>query len=428
MTSPIASVSRRQFLGRSACNAAGLAAGLVGLSTSVQAASANETVRLGIIGVRRQGRKLASVVAGQANASVVAICDVDESVLDRAQRELAEVGQNPRRVSDFRRVLDRSDVDAVIIATPDHSHAVIALEAVRAGKDLYLESPVCHTIAEGRALEDAAATSHQIIFSGMFDRSLDHVKNAIHFVQRGELGSVFLAKAWAVHRRATEPVTETRSPLAGVDYDRWLYPKRERPFDANRFHRGWANYWEYGSGELGTWGVPLLDVARWGLGLGLPTRVSAIGGYASPAVSETPNTLHVQYACGESTIVWEHRDWSNHAPEGRSAGVAFYGEAGTLILDRGGWKVYDSKNAITENGRADLAPHVTDFLDAVRTRRSTVAGLRDAIVSANYCHLGNLAFRLGHEVTVDGNVPLLVTGSGAESLVNDRYRPGVSLS
>lgn len=429
MSVPIPNVSRRQFLGRSACNAAGLAAGLVGLSATARANSPSETVRIGVIGVRRQGRKLASAFARQPHTAVSTVCDVDEFVLDRAQRELAEVAEKPSRERDFRRVLEDPRIDAVVIATPDHSHTAIALESLRAGKDVYLETPVCHTIAEGRLLAEAANASGQVVQTGLFDRSLEHVQNAIRFVQSGQLGTVAVAKAWAVHRRAPESFPLNASEIvAGVDYDGWLYPKPERPFDVARFHRGWNGFWEYGSGELGVWGVPLLDLARWGLNAGLPSRVSASGGYVSQVKCETPDTLHVNFSAPGLTIVWEHRNWSNHAPEGRSAGVAFYGDGGTLILDRGGWKVYDGQNALTENGRADLTPHVAGFLDAVRTRRRAPALLHDAIISANYCHLGNLAFRVGRELQIDPNAALLVSGPDVAELARGSYRPGVQLA
>ncbi|HEX6985383.1 MAG TPA: Gfo/Idh/MocA family oxidoreductase, partial [Planctomycetaceae bacterium] len=260
MTTPSPGVSRRQFLGRSAYNAAGLAAGLVGLTAA--AASPSETVRLGVIGVRRQGRKLAVELARQPDAEVVTLCDIDDAVLDRAIREVADSGPEPRRERDFRRLLDDPRIDAVVVATPDHSHAAIAVEALRAGKDVYLETPVCHTLGEASLLADAAQRSGRVVQCGLFDRSLPHVRSAIEYVRSGRLGSVPLAKAWAVHRRAIGgPVTGSVEAPAGVDYDAWLFPTPERPFDPLRFHRSWNAFWDYGSGELGAWGVALLDLA-----------------------------------------------------------------------------------------------------------------------------------------------------------------------
>lgn len=422
-------VSRRQFLGRTAHNAAGLAAGLVGLSAGAYAAGGSEAVRVGVIGVRRQGKKLATEFAKLPGASVVTLCDVDEAVLDRSMREVVAAGQSPRAGSDFRRVLDDPGIDAVVVATPDHSHAAIAIEALRRGKHVYLETPVCHTIDEGSALLAAAGSSGLVVQSGMFDRSLSHVRSAVEFVRTGRLGTVPLVKAWAVHRAASASVAP--GPVvapAGVDYAGWLYPGPERPFDPRRFHRGWQECWDHGSGELGTWGVSLLDVARWGLGVGVPERVIAAGLRLGGEGADAPDTLHVTYAYPAATIVWEHRRWSNHPPEGRSAGVAFYGERGSLVLDRGGWKVYDATEPAGENGRADLAPHVSDFIEAVRGGRSPAAPVEDGVIAATLCHLGNLAYRCGRELRPDpltGSVPFELDVAAIDRA---EYRPGVRFS
>lgn len=397
----IASVNRRQFLGRSAYNAAGLAAGLVGFAAGAQARSPSETVHIGVFGVRRQGRKLAKAFAACPNTNVHSLCDVDGGVLDRARRELADSSHSPRSSPkasrDFRDLLDNREIDAVVIATPDHSHAALAHLAFEAGKDVYLESPVCHSITEGAALLTQAETHRRVIQTGLFDRSLPHVQSAIDFVRSGKLGEVPLVKAWSVHRRPSEGFEEVKAP-PHVDYAGWLYPLAERPFEPSRFHRGWMNHWDHGSGDLGTWGVALLDLARWGTGLELPDRVSATGRHLSAAAGEIPDTLQVTFASADTTITWEHRRWSNHAPEGRSTGVAFHGSRGALVLDRGGWKVYDAAQPAGESGRSDLGPHVEEFVASVRSRQPTRLSLHEAVLSANFCHLGNLAYRLGREL------------------------------
>lgn len=431
--SALAGVNRRQFLGRSACNAAGLAAGLAGLAAGAPGRSANETVQVGVIGLRRQGRKLAKAFAANPHANVHSLCDVDGGVLDRARHEMAEANsaRSPQCVREFRELLDDRAIDAVVIATPDHSHVVLADHAVRAGKDVYLESPVCHSIDEGRQLlllsetkdegretretgvalrrgmgprsSDSSSFNAPVIFPGLFDRSLPHVVNAIAYVRSGQLGSVPLVKAWSVHRRPSEGFAPGIAP-ANVDYAGWLYPLPERPFEFSRFHRGWTNYWDYGAGDLGTWGVGLLDLARWGTGMDYPDRVSAFGHRVDERSGEIPDTMQVTFASESTTIVWEHRRWSNHAPEGRSTGLAFCGDRGTLVLDRGGWKVYDAADSAGENGRSDLALHVAEFIDCVRERRSSSVSLRDAVDSANFAHLGNLSYRLGREVRPDSGI------------------------
>eukprot|EP00475_Leptophrys_vorax_P023775 TRINITY_DN32691_c0_g1_i2.p1 TRINITY_DN32691_c0_g1~~TRINITY_DN32691_c0_g1_i2.p1 ORF type:complete len:374 (+),score=-17.18 TRINITY_DN32691_c0_g1_i2:336-1457(+) len=341
-------VSRRQFLGRSAQQAAGVAVGVVGL-TGVAAASArtlnspNERLGIGIIGVRNQGRLLAAGLAKLSGVEVRSLCDVDESQFAPAIREVVDAGQKtPSTVRDFRQMLDDPSIQAVAIATPDHWHAAMATLAFQAGKDVYLESPCTHTLAEGDSLVEAASRTERIVQVGLQQRSGTHFQTAIEFVQSGKLGAVRLAKAWIVHRRKSIGHRDVVEVPQNVDYAAWLGPAPTRAFQPNRFHFNWRWFWDYGGGELAHWGVHMLDIAQWGLQVGTPRRVSAVGGkYSFDDDQETPDALSVQYDFGHKSILWEQRLWSSHGVEGRSSGVAFHGDNGTLVVDRGGWKVYD---------------------------------------------------------------------------------------
>lgn len=395
-------LSRRQFLGRSAANAAGVAAGMVGLAAQQAGASAS-AVRVGVIGVRSQGRELAAALAGMADVHVAALCDVDARVLATAQQEVSEQqALVPRIVSDFRRILDDSRIDAVVIATPDHWHADMAVAACEAGKDVYVEQPLAHSIAEGERIVDAARRTGRIVQTGLQQRSGAHFRSAVELVRSGGIGRVRLAKAWAVHRRKSIGRHGDAPVPAGVDYRRWLGPAAERPFNANRFHHNWRWFWDYGSGELGIWGVHMLDVARWGLGVGLPLRVAASGGHLYlDDDRQAPDTLSVQYTYPDAAIHWEHRLWSNRAPEGRTAAAAFYGDNGTLIVDRGGWKVYDRRDSLTADASEQQVAHLRNFIDCIHTRRTPDADAITGQASCTLCHLGNIAYRLGREVTPD---------------------------
>ncbi len=402
-------VSRRQFLGSSAKNAAGVAAGMVGLAAgaSLQAASshraASERVRVATIGVRNQGKTLSAGLASLADVEVAVLCDVDESLRPAAVRAVADItGQVPRFESDFRRILDDRTIDAVVIATPDHWHAPMTLLACEAGKDVYVEKPVSHNVREGEQMVAAARHHGRVVQSGLQQRSGKHFQTAVEFVRSGRLGAVHLAKAWTVHRR--KPIGRKRDAAVpeGVNYDLWLGPAPARAFNANRFHYNWHWFWDYGTGELGNWGCHMLDVARWGLGVDLPARVSAVGGrFHFNDDQETPDTLMVQYAYPEATIIWEHRLWSTHGIEGRSAAAAFYGEAGTLVVDRGGWKVYDLNETIASDTSEQTIAHLRNFIDCVKTRSRPTADIEIGHLSSALCHLGNIAYRVGHEVTFD---------------------------
>ena len=416
-------INRRQFLGSSAANAA-VAAGMVGLAGAVAQASSGERLNIGCIGVRGYGRELATAFAGLPDAEVSVLCDIDEGVFAPAARNVAEIqGRAPRFEKDFRRLLDDPTLDAVVIATPDHWHALMTTLACEAGKDVYIESPVSHTLDEGEAMLAAARKSKRVVQCGLQQRSGTHFRSAVEFLASGRLGHVALAKAWTVHVR--KPIGAKKdAPLPpGVDYDLWLGPAASRPFNPNRFHYNWHWFWDYGSGELGNWGVQMLDVARWGMGVDWPTRVSATGGkYHFHDDQETPDTLLVNFAYPDRSIVWEHRLWSNHGIEGRSNGVAFYGELGTLILDRGGWKVYGQKETASSGSSELLSAHCRDFVAAAKSRGTPRAELADGCISSGLCHLGNVAYRLERSVAFDPASRAVIGDEAAGALLTASYR------
>jgi predicted dehydrogenase len=401
-------VSRRQFLGRSAQQAAGVAVGVVGLAGVATASgravdSPNERFGIGVIGVRNQGRLLANEFARVSGVEVRTLCDVDESQFAPAIREVVDAGQKaPATVRDFRHILDDPAIHAVVIATPDHWHSTMATLACQAGKDVYLESPPTHTMEEGTALIEALQSSRQIVQVGLQQRSGPHFQSAVQFVQSGKLGIVRMAKAWIVHRRKSIGRRAVVEVPPNVDFTAWLGPAPARGFQPNRFHFNWRWFWDYGGGELAHWGVHMLDVARWGLQVTVPNRVSAVGGkYSFDDDQETPDALSVQYDFGAKSILWEQRLWSSHGVEGRSSGVAFHGDNGTLVVDRGGWKVYDHGEVVTADASDLLSAHVTNFVDCVRGRQAPAADLSIGLASGALCHWGNSAYRAGQELRVN---------------------------
>jgi predicted dehydrogenase len=419
-------INRREFLGSSAKNAAGMAAvGMVGLASAVSAkASPGERVSVAAIGIRGQGKELACSLAGLPDVDLTAICDVDDSLLPVASKAIEGVqGRAPRTERDFRRLLDDPTIDAVVIATPDHWHALMTILACQAGKDVYVEKPVSHNILEGERMIAAARKYGRIVQSGLQQRSGTHFQSAIEFVRSGKLGQVHLAKAWTTHVR--KPIGRKKDgPVPqGVDYGLWLGPAPLREFNPNRFHYNWHWFWQYGTGELGNWGVHMLDVARWGLGVELPTQITAAGGkHSFDDDQQTPDTLLVSYSYPGKTITWEHRLWSNHGIEGRSAAAAFYGEAGTLVVDRGGWKVYDQKDSVT-SGSSDLAAtHQRNFVDCIKTRQTPIADIEIGHVSSTLCHLGNIAYRLGRNLSFDPAALHFGSDAAANEYLGREYR------
>lgn len=391
--------NRRQFLSRSA---AGAAAGIVGLeAVHASSDSVKAPIRVGIIGVRAWGKDLLSEVLQQPGVEVAALCDVDSSVLYGGRSEFGErFSRLPKTASDYRRLLDDPGIDALFVATPDHWHGQITTEACAAGKDVYVEAPIGQTIDEVRRVSAAAAESGRVVQVGLQQRSGEHFQSAIAAIQSGVIGRVRMARAWVVHRRKPIGLKEEGVAPKGVDYAAWLGPAESRPFHPNRFHQNWQWYWDYGGGELSRWGVHFLDVAAWGLGVQMPNRVMATGGILELEDDrETPDTLTVHYEYPGAMIQWEHRQWSSHGIEGRTAGTAFYGSDGTLVVDRGGWKVYDRKDSLTADATELLGPHIRNFLDCVRTRATPVAPVSVGATASTLAHLGNVAYRRGEALT-----------------------------
>jgi predicted dehydrogenase len=354
--------------------------------------------------------ELAQAFAQTPQVEVAALCDLDSLVRRVALRDLSTVQSRvPVVVSDARRLFDDAVLDAVVIATPDHSHVPLAVEACQAGKDVYLEAPVTHSRGEEQRLLQAA--TGRVIQCGLQQRSGLHFQSAVELVRSGGIGQVGHVRAWAVHRRTAPAAKDLLNEIeparrgceagrpSDADYRRWLGAAPQVEFDPLRHHHHWRWFWDYGSGELGNLGVHLLDVARWGLGVDWPVKVTAQGLRLRPdAPGETPDTLTVQYEYPEATVTWEHRLWSDHGIEGRNAGVAFHGTEGTLIVDRGGWKVYGRKDGPSAPATPLLEPHIADFVNAIRTRRTPVADLSIGCVSSALCHLGNDAYRTGREM------------------------------
>ena len=420
-----AEINRRQFLGSSAANAAGMAAGMVGLAGATAAAKSSpaERVSLGVIGIRGQGKFLATSMAKFADADVVAVCDVDKSLLPIASKAIeSNQGRAPRTEQDFRRLLDDRSIDAVVIAAPDHWHALMTIMACQAGKDVYVEKPISHNIIEGERMIAAARKYQRVVQAGIHQRSGSHFQSAVEFVRSGKLGRVHLAKAWTIHKRKPIGFKQDAPTPEGVDYEMWLGPAPKRAFNPNRFHYNWHWFWDYGTGEMGNWGVHMLDIARWGLGVELPTRVSASGGkFYFNDEQQTPDTHLVQYDFSDKRITWEHRLWSSHGTEGRSAAAAFYGDQGTLVVDRSGWKVYDLKEPITSDSSEQARTHHRNFIDCIKSRQAPTSEIEIGHITSVLCHLGNISYRLGREITFDPQQRNFGSDSEANILLGREY-------
>ena len=354
------------------------AAGPGGVGAPCGAAPASERVRLGFVGVRGRGAELAREFAKRPDVEVVALCDVDDASFAKVApgRHQDRRGKAPRTEKDFRKLLDDKDIDAIVNATPDHWHALVAVMACQAGKDVYTEKPASHNLVEGRRMVEAARKYKRVVQVGTQRRSMPHVMEATKFVRDGGIGKVGMARAWILQKRPAIGPGKPAEVPPGVDYAMWQGPAPDRPFMSNRFHYNWHWFWNWGTGELGNNGIHGLDVARWGLGVEAPLAVTSGGGRFVFDDREVPDTQIVTWEFPESCIVWEHRLYDKHPLEGLGFGIAFYGDKGVLTVDEKGWKVEDG----AEGGQGDGRPHPPpdNFVDCIKTRSSPTPTSRSA--------------------------------------------------
>ncbi len=411
---------RRSFL-KSALAVAGL---------NPAARGANERVVLALIGGRNQGKGVARR-AIRAGARLKTFCDIDEAILHKVAPELHQAqSQAPTLVKDFRRVLDDKDIDAVIIATPDHWHTHQTLLACQAGKDVYVEKPLSQTIREGRLIRDAARNYNRVVQVGTQRRSGEHFHQAADYVASGKLGKLCLIRAWMCQVRDSIGNPPDGPPPPTVDYDVWLGPAPLRPFNPNRFHYNWRFFWDYGNSELGNQGIHLLDVAMMaiqklrGIDRCLPSRVMSNGGiYWLNDAKEVPDTQVTTYDYGDFLLVWELRSFARHHPlEGLAAGTAFYGADATLIVGGKGWNLYDKNDAVVASAEASPLLHEKDFLDCVKSRRRPHSDVEIGRLSTTLCHLGNISHHLGRAVRFDPATETFGDDAEANGYLTKSYR------
>jgi len=406
--------NRRIFIKNTAVAAAAISVAPAILNAC---ASPAEKITVALIGCRSMGfNDLTSFLKEGNNVECVALCDVDSKVLEEKAAEVEKLtGTRPQTFGDFRKVLDNPDINAVIIGTPDHWHAVMTIMALQAGKHVYVEKPMAHSIEECYAMVAAQAKYPDLkVQVGMWQRSSKHWFEASDIVKSGELGDIHLVKAWIYKGYDTPyPVMADSEAPANVDYDMWLGPAPKRPFNLNRFHYNFRWWWDYAGGAMTDWGVHLLDFALFAMNADMPESISPGGGiyYHEPGAMETPDIQQALYNYPKHTMVWECGLNPGIGPYGKGHGVAFVGQKGTLVVDRSGWETMPDTNSAEKkpyfegkqqkNYGDGLDEHVKNFLECIRkggTPNATVEiGAKTAIVS----EMGNIAYRAGQRIHWD---------------------------
>ena len=405
----------------------------------------NDKVTIALIGCGGMGLYNLSDFLRAPEVQVATVCDVDDSHSELAASAVEKASRpKPKKCRDFREVLDDKSIDAVIVATPDHWHAIPFISACMAGKDVYCEKPISHNILEGRAMVNAARKYKKVSQIGTQQRSGEHFQKAAQLVRDGKLGRVSLTRTWNFTNEAPNGLgkpADQPSPPNGVDYDRWLGPAPSRPFNPMRFHGSFRWFFDYAAGMIGDWNVHLQDIIHLALGVTAPKSVQAAGGkFAVNDLRDTPDTLVVTYEYdspnGPFVQMYEMRKGNARGIGGDPGhGIQFHGTDGTLYLDRGGFEVFpeEKRMAAIKGGSSDQHwPHVQDFLRCLKTRDRCVSDVETGHTSTVVCHLGNIALKVGRKLYWDAAREIITDKAGrpdseANALLGREYRKGYEL-
>jgi len=399
--------------------------------------SPNDTVRIACLGM---GGRSGSHVSGYSklpNVEIVAICDPDDAQIAKSLAQFDRLQKpKPQTYKDVRKLLEDKTIDAISISSPNHWHTLMAIWGMQAGKDVYVEKPCSHNIFEARQIVAAARKYDKIVQQGSQIRSSKAVQEAIQKMRDGLIGDVYLSRGlcfkWrdTIGRKPVEPVP------AGVDYDLWTGPSPMHQFTRNRFHYNWHWFWDTGNGDIGNQGIHEMDIARWGLGVKYPTKVSAIGGhFMFDDDQETPNTLNAAFEFNENgkhtMLEFEVRHWMSNGEatvtdRGHNAiGNLFYGSKGYLAVDSySSYKSWLGKEQAPGPARNEGGDHFLNFIEAVRSRkRETLnAEIEEGAASTVLVHLANISYRVGRTLHFDSKTMTCVGDAEANKLLTRAYR------
>ena len=435
-------LNRRDFLRTSA------AVSGVSLTGAQRVMGANDRVRVAVCGVRKRGWDHVRQFAKLPNVEVAALCEVDESVTAGRLRDMEKLKlPKPSTYWDVRNLLDDKSIDAVSIATPTSWHALIAIWACQAGKDVYVEKPCSHNWWEGRQLIRASRRYRRVIQHGTQSRSRQSAVEAMQKLHEGVIGELYLARGLCYKRRNTIGQTPIAAVPAGVHYDMWLGPAPLHPFTKNRFHYNWHWFWDYGNGDLGNQGIHQVDVARWGLGVKFPNKVSAMGGhFLFDDDQQTPNTMTCAFEFDlpggkKKMIEFGVRHWiTNREAEigtahmysqgqgNNTIGDIFYGSNGYLAIGDedvlNGYRAYvgpEMQPGPTGHAGGD---HFANFIDVVRSRKMEQlhAPIEEGHISCTLVHLANASYRLGRTLHFNPETEEVIGDEEANRMLRDADR------
>lgn len=439
--------TRRSFIKRAAIGTAALTVGgiLPGFSAKSYAGiiGANDKIRVGAIGVNSRGTALASNFAKQKLCEVTRICDVDSRAIEKCTKAIEkEVGYRPKGEKDIRKFLELKDVDAVIIATPDHWHAPAALLAMKAGKEVYLEKPCSYAPQEGEILIQAAAKYKRTLQMGNQRRSWPNVQEGIRVLREGVIGKVYYGKAWYTNNRPSIGIGKEVPVPEWLDWDLWQGPATRVAYKDNYLHYNWHWFWHWGTGEALNNGTHMVDILRWGMELDYPVKVDSAGGrYFGKDDWETPDTQIINLDFGGNKLIsWEGRSCNGRSIAGSTVGCEFYGEKGTLLITGSdGYTIFGLDNKVIKEQTSQIAIdprnlmnpaeqldafHIKNFFDAIRQGSRLNSDIESGHKSTLLVQLGNIAQRVGHSINIDPRNGHILEDAAAQKLWSRSYEPG----
>ncbi|HYE74541.1 MAG TPA: Gfo/Idh/MocA family oxidoreductase [Blastocatellia bacterium] len=441
-------VNRRDFIKTSA-GAAALSTSALGFNISNYSSSPNGTVRVAVVGLRGQGGAHTSNYLKMQGVEIAALCDIDDAQFAKHEKQIEAAGKTkPKIYKDIRKLLEDKDIDAVSIATPNHWHSLQGIWTLQAGKDLYLEKPLSQSYWEGKQLVAAAKKYGKVVQHGTNSRSGVAIREAMQKMHKEDLiGDIYYTRALCYKWRDTIGKKADGPVPAGVDYDMWLGPAPKRPFNENRFHYNWHWNWDYGNGDLGNQGIHEVDISRWGLGVTLPTKVSAIGGhFMFDDDQNTPNTLVATFEFDKNgkkaMMVAEVRHWITNneagisdAPDlkmgagggrgGNTIGNIFYGSKGYLAIE--GYTKYTTfLGKDQQPGPERTAPgnNWANFIEVVKSRKmeDLNAPIEEGHYSCALVHLANISYRTGRSINFDPKTEQIIGDKEASAMMKRQYR------
>ncbi|HBL77934.1 MAG: dehydrogenase [Bacteroidetes bacterium GWF2_42_66] len=438
---------RREFIKKTVLGTAALSFGgiLPGFSAHSyrNISGANERINVGTVGVNSRGLALSNTFSMQKNCNIMYVSDVDIRAAEKCIDSVSKItGTRPKAAPDFRKAMEDKDLDAMVIATPDHWHAPAALLAMKAGKHVYLEKPCSHSPEEGEILVQAASKYNKVLQMGNQRRSWPNVAKGIEALKSGVIGKPYFGKGWYTNKRPSIGVGKLAAVPDWLNWDLWQGPAPRMPFKDNYVHYNWHWFWHWGTGEALNNGTHMVDLLRWGMGVDYPIRVSSNGGrFHYTDDWETPDTQVISMDFKEGfTMTWEGRSCNARSIEGSSVGAMFYGDKGSLLIAGGnGYTVFDvagkeiesiedkekidPRNAASPAQQLD-ALHIQNFFDGITKGTSLRSNIDSGHKSTLLVQLGNISQRVGRSLEIDPQNGHILKDKEARKLWSREYEKG----